>query len=73
MLITASFTIAKLWKQDFPGGPVVKSTLVNAGDTGLIPSPGRIHAKGQLSPHATTTESMSPRAHALQLEKPAHH
>ena len=49
---------------------MVKSTLVNAGDTGLIPSPGRTHAKGQLSPCAVTTEPMSPRARALQLEKP---
>ena len=30
-----------LW--EFPGGPVVKNPLANAGDTGLIPSPGRSH------------------------------
>jgi len=26
---------------DFPGGPVVKNLPANAGDTGLIPDPGR--------------------------------
>ena len=28
---------------DFPGGPVVKNLPANAGDTGLIPGPGRSH------------------------------
>ena len=28
---------------DFPGGTVVKNPLVNAGDMGLIPGPGRSH------------------------------
>ena len=28
---------------DFPGGPVVKNPPANAGDTGLIPGPGRFH------------------------------
>ena len=27
----------------FPGGPVVKNPLANAGDTDLIPGPGRSH------------------------------
>ena len=26
-----------------PGGPVVESPPANAGDTGLIPGPGRFH------------------------------
>ena len=26
---------------DFPGGPVVRNPLANAGDTGSIPGPGR--------------------------------
>ena len=30
-------------KQDIPGGPVVKKPPANAGDTGLIPGPGRSH------------------------------
>ena len=28
---------------DFPGGPVVMNPPANAGDTGLIPGPGRSH------------------------------
>ena len=28
---------------DFPGGSVVKNLLANAGDTNLIPDPGRSH------------------------------
>ena len=27
----------------FPGGPVDKNPPANAGDTGLIPGPGRFH------------------------------
>jgi len=30
-------------KGAFPGGPVVKNPPANAGDTGLIPDPGRLH------------------------------
>ena len=30
-------------KGDFPGGTVVKNPPANAGDTGLIPGPGRSH------------------------------
>ena len=29
--------------KDFPGGSVVRNLPANAGDTGLIPSPGRFH------------------------------
>ena len=29
--------------QDFPGGPVKKNPPARAGDTGLIPGPGRFH------------------------------
>ena len=29
--------------RDFPGGTVVKNPPANAGDTGLIPGPGRSH------------------------------
>ena len=29
--------------QDFPGGAVVKNPPANAGNTGLIPGPGRSH------------------------------
>ena len=33
----------KLPCQDFPGDAVVKNPSANAGDTGLIPGPGRSH------------------------------
>ena len=44
--------------RDFPGGPVVKNPLFNAGDAGLIAGGGTKipHAAGQLSPGATTRE-----------------
>ena len=29
--------------RDFPGGALVKNPPANAGDTGLIPGPGRSH------------------------------
>ena len=58
---------------DVSGGAVVKNLPANAGDTGLIPGPGKIpHAAEQLSPCATTTEACTTRAHAPQQEKPAH-
>ena len=40
---------------DFPGGPVVKNLPADAGDTGLIPDPGRPHMLGNnqaLAPQA---------------------
>ena len=44
--------------RDFPGGPVVKNPLSNAGDLGSIPGQGTKipHAVGQLSLHTTTTD-----------------
>ena len=36
-------------------GTVDKILPANAGDTGLIPGPGILHAAEQLSPRATTT------------------
>ena len=53
----------------FPGGPGVKNPPANAGDMGLVLSPGRCHAAEQLSPRATAPEACAPRAHAPQ-EKP---
>ena len=35
--------ISKIYQQNFPGGPVVKNPLTNAGDTGSIPGPRRFH------------------------------
>ena len=56
----------KNYRGHFPGGPAVKIPLCNAGDVGTIPGQGTriLHAVGQLSPHATTTEPV------LQLESP---
>ena len=45
--------------RDFPGGAVDKNLSVNAGDTALIPGPGRSHAVEQLSPCTTTFEPKS--------------
>ena len=39
---------------DFPGGPVVKNQLANAGDTGSIPGPGKW---GQLRRLTQTVEA----------------
>ena len=43
-------TLAQEWntsqksiRWDFPGGPVVKNPLANAGDSGSIPGSGRFH------------------------------
>lgn len=38
-------------REDFPSGPVIKSLPANAGHTGSISGPGRLHTPlGQLSP-----------------------
>ena len=44
----------KVGKQDFPGSPVVRNMLCNAGDPGSIPGQGTkiLHATRQLSPNA---------------------
>ena len=45
--------------QGFPSGSVVKNLPANAGDTGSVPDPGRFpHATEQLSPWATTSETV---------------
>ena len=51
---------------DFLGGPVVKNPPANAGDTGLIPGPGRFHM-----PVSCQLLSLRSEARALQQEKPA--
>ena len=52
----------------FSGSLVVKNLPCNTGDLGSTPGWGTkiLHAVGQLSPHAATTEPMYSRAHALQ-------
>ena len=37
------YNLALRKKEGFPGGAVVKNPPANAGDTGLIPGPGRSH------------------------------
>ena len=51
----------KAGPSDFPGGPVVKNSPCNAGDSGLIPGWGTKvpHASEKLSPRATARESVS--------------
>ena len=57
----------KIWR-DLPGGPVIKVSSANAGDTGSIPGPGRFHMLW--SNKARVTQPMKPvhaRAHTPQL------
>ena len=46
--------------KDFPGGTVAKNPPANAGDTGLIPGPGRSHKPH--SNYARAPELPSPHA-----------
>ena len=67
---------------DFPGGPVVKNLPANVGDTVSNPGPGGSHVPQNnvahvpqllscvLVPRAETTDARSPRACAMQQEKP---
>ena len=59
--------------QDFPGGPVVKNTLINLdsiADSGRSQSHGVIKPVGPqlLAPHAATTEARVPTACAPQQD-----
>ena len=64
----------KVTDRDFPGGPVVKNPLSNAGDAGSIPGQGSKipHATWQLSLRATTAElaRLNKRACMLQTTEP---
>ena len=55
---------------DFPGGPVVKSPPLGAGDVDLVLGQGTKipRATEQLSPRASITELTSSRAHELQTK-----
>ena len=57
---------------DFPGGTVNRNLSANAGNTGSIPGPGRLHM--MQSNQAGVPQLLSPhcRAHELQLLKPEH-
>ena len=70
--VLASREIAgnKTDKGDFPGGPVTGNPPANAGDMGLIPSPGRFpFAEGQLIP-CHNYQSLCSRARVPQQGKP---
>ena len=56
---------------DFPCGPVVKTSLSNAGGAGSIPGQGTKipHVLGHISPHITTTESAYHRKDPEQPKK----
>ena len=57
--------------EDFPGGPVVKKLPANVGDTGSIPSSGKIPpAEEQLSPSTTTRSLQSTRKRSLHSPQP---
>ena len=61
------FHYSKL-SQDFPGDTVARNLPASAGDTGMIPGPGRFHM-----PHGATKPMQHEYwAHALQLLKPLH-
>ena len=55
---------------DFPGGTVVKNPPANAGDTGLIPGPGRSHMPQSNWARAPQLLSLRSRAHEPQLLNP---
>ena len=60
-------------EQQHLGGPVVKNLSSNAGDASSIPGWGTkiLHATGQLTPPATTTEPAHSGACVLQWKDPA--
>ena len=65
------FLVLRVLLRDFPGGLVVRNPPSNAGDMGSVPGwgAGIPHAKGQLSPHPTTSEPAISGAHGPQLER----
>ena len=61
------------WPGDFPGGPVVKNPLSNAGDAGSIPGRGTKipHAAEQVSACALEPSHHNERYHMSQLRPDA--
>ena len=57
---------------DFPGGAVDRNLPANAGDTGLIPDPGRSHVPWNNWAHTAQLLSPSSRACQPQLLKSVH-
>ena len=63
--------MSEAWLRNFPGGSVVKNPPANAGDTDLIPGPGRSHmgqSNWALAPQLL--KHVHPTACAQQQEKP---
>ena len=46
--------------EDFSGGPVIKNPSAIAGDTGLVPNPGRLHALRGNKAHAPQLLTLHP-------------
>ena len=67
----ARVPIFKFHSWDFPGGAVVRNPSANAGDTGLIPGPGRSNMPRSNWARAPQLQSLRSRAHVPQLLKPA--
>ena len=62
------------YREDFPGGSVVKNLPASAGGHRFDPWSGRIpHALGQPGPHAATAEPVPPREQPPQREACAPH
>ena len=55
---------------DFPGGTVIKNTPANAGDTGLVPGPGRPHMPRSNKARAPQLLNLHSRACEPQLLSP---
>ena len=65
------FFFFKIFFLDFPGGTVDKNLPDKAGDTSLIPSPGRFHMpRGAAKLVCHNYRDCPPRAWAPQQEKP---
>ena len=66
------YPVYKNYLRDFPGGPVFKNSPADAGDTGLIPGPGRSHMLQ--SNEACVTHNQSPRVlETVLCNKRSHH
>ena len=62
------------YREDFPGGSVVKNLPASAGGHRFDPWSGRIpHAVGQPGPYATTTEPVPHNESSQRNEKPVRH
>ena len=67
---TIQLLFSKSIAQDLPGGPVVKNLPAKAGDTGLIPGPGRFHTPWSNLAHAPQLLSLRSRTRELRSLSP---